>query len=237
MTDRSGKVRPAHLRRDAVVYVRQSTPAQVRRNRESARRQYALVETALALGWEKQRIRVLDADLGHSGSSVAGRSDFSRLASAIALGEVGLVLGLEVSRLARNSADWYRLLDMCSLTDTLIGDADGLYHPALYNDRLLLGLKGHMSEAELFLLKARLAEAARAKAARGELRCALPVGYVWGHEEGQVLLDPDDEVVAAVRSVFERFAELGSARRVWLWFQERGLTFPGRPRGSAGIVW
>ena len=147
------------------------------------------------------------------------------------------MLGLEVTRLARNNVDWYRLLDLCGLTDTLIGDSDGLYHPALYNDRLLLGLKGNMSEAELHVLKGRLAEAIRAKAARGELRCALPVGYVWGREEGQVLCDPDDEIVGAVRSVFERFAALGSARRVWLWFLEQGLQFPVRAHPGADIAW
>ena len=235
MTD--SKVGPEHLRRDAFVYIRQSTYAQVERNRESTRRQYGLVEHACSLGWDPARIRVLDEDLGHSGASTEGRDGCSRLAAEIALGRVGLVLGLEVSRLARNNADWYRLLDLCGVTDTLIGDADGLYHPALYKDRLLLGLKGNMSEAELHLLKGRLAEAIRAKAARGELRCALPVGYVWGREDGQVLLDPDDEVVGAVRSVFERFAALGSARRVWLWFLEQGLRFPMRPHPGAASAW
>ena len=230
MTD--GKLTPDHLRRDACVYIRQSSPAQVKHNRESTRRQYQLAERAEELGWEPARIRVLDQDLGRSGASTAGRDGFDRLVSEIALGRVGLVLGLEVTRLARNNADWYRLLDLCGLTDTLIGDSDGLYHPALYNDRLLLGLKGNMSEAELHVFKGRLAEAIRAKAARGELRCALPIGYVWGREEGQVLCDPDDEIVGAVRSVFERFAALGSARRVWLWFLEQGAAVPG-----AGAPW
>ena len=136
----SSKVRSAHTRRLAYVYVRQSSPTQVKNNRESTRRQYALVERARACGWDSDRIRVIDEDLGKSGASTDGRDGFSRLAVDAALGQVGLVLGLEVSRLARNNADWYRLLDLCGLTDTLIGDADGIYHPALYNDRLLLGL-------------------------------------------------------------------------------------------------
>ena len=138
MTD--SKIGPAHLQRDAFVYIRQSTFAQVERNRESTLRQYGLAERAHALGWDAARVRVLDEDLGLSGSTTEGRDGFARLAAEIALGRVGLVLGLEVSRLARNNADWYRLLDLCGVTDTLIGDADGVYHPGLYNDRLLLGL-------------------------------------------------------------------------------------------------
>lgn len=138
------------------------------------------------------------------------------MAADVALGHVGLILGLEVSRLARNNADWYRLLDLCAMTDTLIGDADGLYHPSLFNDRLLLGLKGTMSEAELHVLRARLEGGIRNKAARGELRRGLPVGFVWGDADGEVLPHPDEAVSGAVRAVFARFAEFGSARRVWL---------------------
>ena len=160
-------------RRAAVVGVRQSSPTQVQHHRESTRRQYALLERARALGWPPECVQVIDADLGCSGASTAGRHGFAYLTSEV-------VLGLEVSRLARNSADWYRLLDRCALSNTLLGDSDGVYHPALYNDRLLLGLKGTMSEAELHLLRERLLEGARAKAARGELRCRLPAGYIWG---------------------------------------------------------
>ena len=164
------------------------------------------------------------------------------MAADVALGHVGLILGLEVSRLARNNADWYRLLDLCAMTDTLIGDADGLYHPSLFNDRLLLGLKGTMSEAELHVLRARLDGGIRNKAARGELRRGLPVGFVWGDADGEVLLHPDEAVSAAVRAVFERFAEFGSARRVWLWFRSEGSELsdaapPPRPDrlGSADL--
>ena len=235
MTD--SKVRPEHRRRAAFVYVRQSSPQQVERHRESTLRQYAFVERARELGWPPERIRVIDEDLGRSGASTDGRDGFERLAAEIALRRVGLVLGLEVSRLARNNSDWYRLLDLCGLTDTLIGDADGVYHPALYNDRLLLGLKGTMSEAELHVQHGRLAEAIRAKAARGELRCARPVGYVWGHREGEVLLHADDEVVGAIRSVFERFAEIGSVRGVWMWFRDQELTFPRRQPDGKAIRW
>ena len=139
------------------------------------------------------------------------------------MAHVGIVLGLEVSRLARNNADWYRLLELCGITDTLIGDNDGVYHPALFNDRLLLGLKGTMSEAELHIIRARLDGGIRNKAARGELRRGLPVGFVWGEQDGEVLFHPDEAVTGAVRTVFERFAEFGSARRVWLWFDRASL--------------
>ena len=144
----------------------------------------------------------------------------------MALGEVGIVLGLEVSRLARNNADWYRLLDLCGVTHPLIGDTDGIYHPGLFNDRLVLGLKGTMSEAELHVLRARLLGAIRNKAARGELHRGLPIGLVRGEADGEVLLHPDESVTAAIRAVFERFAEMGSARRVWLWFRSQDLRFP-----------
>jgi len=137
-----------------------------------------------------------------------------------------------VSRLARNNADWYRLLDLCAMTDTLIGDSDGLYHPAWFNDRLLLGLKGTMSEAELYIIRARLEGGIRNKAARGELRRGLPVGFVWGDEDGEILLHPDEAVRGVLRCVFERFAELGSVRRVWLWLRSEGLEFPARYPGG-----
>jgi DNA invertase Pin-like site-specific DNA recombinase len=149
---------------------------------------------------------------------------------------VGLVLGLEVSRLARNNADWYRLIDLCGLSNTLIGDADGIYHPALFNDRLLLGLKGTMSEAELYVLRARLNGGIRNKAARGELRRGLPVGLIWGDADGEVRLHPDEAVQTSIASIFARFAETGSARRVWLWFRSEGLRLPTRPRPNSRVT-
>ena len=220
------KVKPSHTQRAALVYIRQSTPGQVEHNRESTARQYALADRACQLGWSKEQVVLVDEDLGLSGSSTDKRSGFARLTSEVALTHVGIVLGLEVSRLARNNADWYRLLELCGVTDTLIGDNDGVYHPALFNDRLLLGLKGTMSEAELHIIRARLDGGIRNKAARGELRRGLPVGFVWGEQDGEVLFHPDEAVTGAIRIVFERFSEFGSARRVWLWFRSEGLSFP-----------
>jgi DNA invertase Pin-like site-specific DNA recombinase len=231
------KIGASHLSRAAYVYLRQSSPAQVEHNRESTQRQYALASKATTLGWPQQQIVIIDDDLGLSGSGIVERSGFARLTAEVALGHVGIVLGLEVSRLARNNADWYRLLDLCGLTDTLIGDADGVYHPALFNDRLLLGLKGTMSEAELHILRARLLGGIRNKAARGELRRGLPVGFVWGEEDGEVRFHPDAAVCAAIRTVFARFSELGSARRVWLWFRSEGLSFPLQRRSGGSIRW
>ena len=225
MTDPS-KIKLLHTQRAAYVYVRQSTPGQVEHNPESTARQYALADRACQLGWAKEQVMIIDEDLGLSGSSTEKRSGFARLTSEVALAHVGIVLGLEVSRLARNNADWYRLLELCGVTDTLIGDNDGVYHPALFNDRLLLGLKGTMSEAELHIIRARLDGGIRNKAARGELRRGLPVGFVWGEQDGDVLFHPDEAVTGAIRTVFERFAEFGSARRVWLWFRSEGLSFP-----------
>ena len=177
MSERPGQ---SHLRRQALVYVRQSTKSQLEHNTESTDRQYALKGRAVELGWPASSVVVIDEDLGLSGSGSVTRGGFSHLTAEVALGHVGIVLGLEVSRLARNNADWYRLLDLCGLTDTLIGDADGLYDPASFNDRLVLGLNGTMSEAELHVLRARLEGGICNKAARGELRRGLPVGLVWG---------------------------------------------------------
>jgi DNA invertase Pin-like site-specific DNA recombinase/predicted DNA-binding transcriptional regulator AlpA len=234
MTDLS-KIKSSHTQRAAYVYIRQSTPGQVEHNRESTARQYALADRACQLGWSKEQVVIVDQDLGLSGSSIDKRSGFARLTSEVALAHVGIVLGLEVSRLARNNADWYRLLELCGITDTLIGDNDGVYHPALFNDRLLLGLKGTMSEAELHIIRARLDGGIRNKAARGELRRGLPVGLVWGEQDGEVLFHPDEAVTGAIRTVFERFAEFGSARRVWLWFRSEGLSFPLQTT-SAGML-
>jgi DNA invertase Pin-like site-specific DNA recombinase len=237
MTDLS-KIKPSHTQRAAVVYVRQSTPGQVEHNRESTARQYALGDRACLLGWPKQQVVIINEDLGLSGATTDKRSGFARLTSEVALAHVGIVLGLEVSRLARNNADWYRLLELCGVTDTLIGDNDGVYHPALFNDRLLLGLKGTMSEAELHIIRARLDGGIRNKAARGELRRGLPVGFIWGEQDGEVLFHPDEAVTGAIRTVFERFAEFGSARRVWLWFRSEGLSFPlqDAPSGQPGPI-
>jgi len=231
------KIGPSHLCRAAYVYLRQSTAAQVEHNRESTQRQYALAARATALGWPAHQVVVIDEDLGLSGSGVVERGGFARLTAEVALRHVGIVLGLEVSRLARNNADWYRLLDLCGLTDTLIGDADGIYHPAMFNDRLLLGLKGTMSEAELHVLRARLLGGIRNKAARGELRRGLPVGFVWGEQDGEVRLHPDEAVCSAISTVFARFAELGSVRRVWLWLRTEGLSFPMQSRYGSGVRW
>ncbi len=231
------KITASHLSRQAIVYLRQSSAAQVENNRESTDRQYALAAKARELGWPDDRIIVIDEDLGLSGSGFVSRSGFARLTAAVALAHVGLVLGLEVSRLARNNADWHRLIDLGGLTDTLIGDADGIYHPALFNDRLLLGLKGTMSEAELHVLRARLNGGIRNKAARGELRRGLPVGFVWGEADGETRFHPDEAVVTAIRNVFARFAETGSVRRVWLWFRSEGLTFPLQMHQGAEIRW
>jgi len=237
MTDPS-KIQLTHTQRAAYVYIRQSTPGQVEHNRESTARQYALADRACQLGWPSQKVVIIDEDLGLSGSSTDKRSGFARLTSEVALARVGIVLGLEVSRLARNNADWYRLLELCGITDTLIGDNDGVYHPALFNDRLLLGLKGTMSEAELHIIRARLDGGIRNKAARGELRRGLPVGFIWGEQDGEVLFHPDEAVTGAIRTVFERFAEFGSARRVWLWFRSEGLSFPLQqaPAGQPGPI-
>src|SRR5437867_6085509 len=231
------KITAAHLSRQAIVYLRQSSAAQVEHNRESTERQYALASKARELGWPEDRILVIDEDLGLSGSGSVARSGFARLTAEVALARVGLVLGLEVSRLARNNAHWHRLSDLAGLTDTLIGDADGIYHPALFNDRLLLGLKGTMSEAELHVLRARLNGGIRNKAARGELRRGLPVGFVWGEADGEVLFHPDAAVTGALRTVFERFAEFGSARRVWLWFRSEALSFPLQDGPQGQIRW
>ena len=231
------KVKPSHIQRTAVIYIRQSSPAQVEFNRESTARQYALVEKASELGWAREQVTVIDEDLGVSGSGFSERSGFARMTADVALGHVGIVFGLEVSRMARNNADWYRLFDLCSITDTLVGDSDGIYHPALFNDRLVLGLKGIMAEAELHILRARLEGGIRNKAARGELRRGLPVGFVWGEQDGEVRFHPDESIASTVRTVFSKFTELGSVRKVWLWFRSEDLCFPLRSHMKSEIRW
>jgi DNA invertase Pin-like site-specific DNA recombinase len=231
------KIKTTHLERRACVYVRQSSSAQVQNNRESTDRQYRLVDRAAQLGWPRRHVQVVDEDLAQSGSDSFRRGGFTTMIAEVALGRVGLILSLEVSRVARNNADWYRLLDLCGVTDTLIGDEEGLYHPGLFNDRLLLGLKGTMAEAELHVLRARLEGGIRNKAARGELRRGLPVGFIWGEADGEVLFHPDQAVTGAIRAVFEKFAELGSVRQVWLWFRSRNLSFPLRSSAGSEIQW
>jgi len=233
----SSKVKATHTHRAAVIYVRQSSLAQVEHNRESTQRQYSLVQRAIDLGWQREQITIVDDDLGISGDGIAKRAGFAQLIADVALLKVGIVVGLEVSRLARNNATWYRLLDLCGITDTLLADTDGIYHPALFNDRLVLGLKGTMSEAELHTLRERLNGGIRHKAERGALRRGLPVGLVWGDKEGEVRVHPDEAVTSAIRAVFTRFTEVGSARQVWLWFRAEDLSFPLQTTGVPDIRW
>lgn len=236
--DQHHKVTASQLKRLAYLYVRQSTLRQVLENTESTRRQYALRERAVALGWPLDRIVVIDADLGQSGAE-SDRQGFQKLVAAVGLGEVGVVLGLEVSRLARSSVDWHRLLEICALTGTLILDEDGLYDPSHFNDRLLLGLKGTMSEAELHVLRARLIGGQLAKASRGELEIKLPVGLVYG-PDSQVVLDPDQQTRNALHTFFETFRRTGAATATVRSFRDQGLLFPRRlssgPR-QGDLVW
>lgn len=237
--DAHQKVTSAHLRRDAYLYVRQSTLRQVFENTESTKRQYALRERAVALGWPMERVVVIDSDLGQSGASAADREGFQKLVAEVGLGHVGIVLGLEVSRLARSSTDWHRLLEICALTDTLILDEDGVYDPSHFNDRLLLGLKGTMSEAELHVLKARLQGGILSKARRGELQGPLPVGLAYD-PIGRVVLDPDQQVQQALRIFFDTFRCTGSALATVKSFARQGLQFPQRIRTGAHkgeLVW
>jgi DNA invertase Pin-like site-specific DNA recombinase len=229
ISETQSKVTASHLQRDAYLYVRQSTMRQVIENSESAVRQYDLRGRAVALGWPRERVIVIDVDQGLSGATAADREGFQRLVADVSLKKAGIVLGLECSRLARNNSDWHRLLELCSLTDTLICDEDGLYDPSTINDRLLLGLKGAMSEAELHILRSRLRGGTLSKARRGELRTSLPVGLVYD-PLGKVALDPDTAVQGAIRHLFECFERTGSARAVVKEFTARKLTFPQRIR-------
>jgi DNA invertase Pin-like site-specific DNA recombinase len=232
------KIGASHLERDAYVYIRQSSAGQVQHHRESTRRQYNLVDRAVKLGWPKEKVKVIDEDQGESGSGTVQRDGFTGMTADVALGQVGLILSIEVSRVARSNAEWYRLLDLCGVSDTLIGDEDGLYHPGLFNDRLLLGLKGTMAEAELHVIRARLQGGVRNKAARGELRRGLPIGLVWGEADGEIFLDPDEAIRNAIHFVFAKFAELGSVRQVWLWLLSEETSFPHRPHYSgAEVMW
>jgi len=227
--ERSPKVTPRHLRRQAYLYVRQSTLRQVVENTESTERQYALRHRAVALGWPLEQVVVIDRDLGQSGASAADREGFQELVRDVGLGRAGLVMGLEVSRLARNSTDWHRLLEICALTETLILDEDGLYDPAHFNDRLLLGLKGTMSEAELHVLRARLRGGIINKARRGELEMPVPVGFVY-NAAGRVTLDPDHQVQETIRAFFDTFRRTGSATGIVKAFRDQQLLFPRHAR-------
>ncbi len=236
---RQEKVQASHLQRDAYLYVRQSSLQQVFKNQESTQRQYALRQRAVALGWPLERIVVIDSDLGKSGASCEDREGFQRLVAEVGMGKAGIVLGLEVSRLARNSSDWHRLLEICALSDTLILDEDGIYDPSHFNDRLLLGLKGTMSEAELHVLRARLHGGLMNKARRGELKVPLPVGLVYDPRD-RVVLDPDEQVQGSLRTFFQTFERTGTASATVKFFQQEGLLFPRRLRRGVRkgeLVW
>ncbi|MBV9595406.1 MAG: recombinase family protein [Chloroflexi bacterium] len=233
------RVTPHHLARNAYLYVRQSTLRQVVEHTESATRQYALRQRAIALGWPAEQIIVIDCDQGQSGASAADRAGFQQLVAEVGLGHAGIVLGLEVSRLARSSTDWHQLLELCALSQTLILDEDGLYDPGHFNDRLLLGLKGTMSEAELHVLRARLIGGQRSKARRGELKQILPIGFVYDPLD-RVVFDPDQQVQQAIRLVFQAYRRTGSACRVVGYFSQEELLFPRRIRSGpakGNLVW
>ncbi len=232
----SEKLKAEHVRRRAVVYIRQSTMSQVLEHTESQRRQYELAPMAQRLGFTE--VEVLDEDLGRSGSGLQKRPGFERLVASVCSGTVGAIFCIEASRLARNGRDWHHLIDLCALVGTVIVDPDGIYDPRLTNDRLLLGLKGSMSEYELSLLRQRGLESRDSKAKRGELRFALPPGYCWD-EAGQIEVDPDERIVGAVRLVFSKFTELGSIRQVLLWLRQNELQLPVVRQGRPGprIQW
>src|ERR1700760_3367530 len=229
--DTTGKVTAARLRRDAYLYIRQSTLYQVANNTESTARQYDLRGRAIALGWSADRIHVIDIDQGHSGASAADREGFQHLVAEVSLGRAGIVLGLECSRLARNSADWHQLLELCGMTGTLICDEDGLYDPRNFNDRLLLGMKGQLSEAELHFIRARLRGGIISRARRGELIPPLPVGLAYD-AAGHVILDPDTAIQGALRHLFTTFQATGSATACVKAFNSAGLLFPWRHRAG-----
>jgi DNA invertase Pin-like site-specific DNA recombinase len=233
------KIQEHHRSKPAYIYLRQSTPSQVRHHQESTERQYALREKALELGWSESLIRTLDRDLGKTGTEMARREDFKTLVAEVSMGQVGAVFALEVSRLARSNLDWHRLLELCALTETLVIDEDGCYDPADFNDGLLLGLKGAMAQAELHFLHARLQGGKLNKAKKGELRFPVPVGFCYD-EQTRIVMDPDEEVRAAVGLVFRLFRETGSAFGVMQRFAENGLPFPKRSYGGAWdgkIIW
>src|SRR5260221_962913 len=235
----NSKISSWHHERLAVVYVRQSTAQQVLIHAESTRLQYGLVSRAEAYGWASDRVVAIDDDLGKSGTTTVGRAGFERLVTEVSLGHVGLILGLEMSRLARSNVDWHRLLEVCALFGTLIADLDGLYDPVVYNDRLLLGLKGTMSEAELHLLKQRLYQGCLSKARRGALTFALPTGYVWD-ADGAIQFDPDEQVQAVVRLILAQFEELGTLGGLLRYLARHDIRLGVRVRegpGKGQLVW
>lgn len=234
------KVTAKHLKRKAFLYVRQSTIRQVFENTESTRRQYKLRERAVAYGWPAEQIEVIDTDLGQSGTSTETREGFRKLVAEVGLGRAGIVMGLEVSRLARNCADWHRLIEICGMTATLILDEDGVYDPTDFNDRLLLGLKGTMSEAEIHLIRARLRGGILNKARRGELRTVLPIGLVYD-DQGRITLDPDEQVQRSLRLLFDTFSRVGTAHAVAKYFRDNQILFPRREcpgvSHAAKVMW
>lgn len=234
----SNKIGARHLERLAIVYVRQSSARQVRENTESTQLQYRLVEQARALGWSHEHVVVIDDDLGLSGQSLEGREGFQRLLAEVSLGHVGIVLGIEMSRLARSCRDWHHLLELCAMFGSLLGDADGTYDPRDHNDRLLLGLKGTMSEAELHILRGRLDAGKKNKARRGELFAQAPIGYV--RTGSSVAIDPDEQASGVVRLVFDKFEELGSANAVLKFFRRErlrlGIRVASGP-GQGALTW
>ena len=233
------RITNAHRAKLAYVYVRQSSPGQVRHHQESTELQYRLVERAALFGWPRERVHVIDDDLGKSGTSIRDRHGFQTLIAEVGLGKAGLVLSLDASRLARNNRDWHQLLELCSLFGALIADGERLYDPAAYHDRLLLGLSGIMSEAELHQIKIRLHQGERQKAARGELRLPLPAGLIH-NRDGSVTFNPDEEVQERLRLVFAKFRELRSAKAVMRYLRGGNLLLPVRPLlGSAphDVVW
>jgi DNA invertase Pin-like site-specific DNA recombinase len=239
LADVHQKVSARHLKRNAYLYIRQSSLRQVFENTESTERQYALRQRAVALGWPLEQIIVIDSDQGLSGATAEGRDGFQRLVGDVGMGRAGIVMGLEVSRLARNSSDWHRLLEICALSDTLILDEDGVYDPAHFNDRLLLGLKGTMSEAELHVLRARLRGGILNKARRGELWSPLPIGLCYD-ASNRVVLDPDKQVQETIGSFFRTFRRTGAATATVKAFRSQGIKFPGRVHSGPAkgeLVW
>jgi DNA invertase Pin-like site-specific DNA recombinase len=221
------KVGPGHLDRAAVVYVRQSSRQQVLEHSESTRLQYALAERAVALGWARSQVTVIDDDLGVSAATADSRKGFARLVTEVTMGRVGVVLGIEMSRLARTGRDWHQLLELCSLSGVLLADPDGVYDPGVYNDRLLLGLKGTMSEAELYLIRQRMLSGKLAKAERGELAIPLPIGYA-RRPSGEVILDPDEQARHVVGLVFSTFSKLGTLNGVLRYLVDQQVQLPVR---------